>query len=393
MMQTLTILTGLFPFVTIVSFGTDIQPWNVVFLVIMSVVILNNSVKINRRLAPLFIPVVLALALMLISTDDINSYVRSLLGYVIIALSPIVYYYIIDRNFNQFLKIIRLSTYVWLGVALIQYFVDPSMFWFLLNRISGGDTRGVVSLSPEPTFYGIIGVFYILIFLAIDYRKNQRYIFLWIFQIFFLAQSGMAILFVIIFMFYLFLFKTNIKLIFSCLFLAIFVVTALFFIDINEYAHIRAVSLFVSFLENGIDIATLDASVNDRWSAIYFSLMGFLDNYLFPNGMTSYAGFLSEQIQHNDSFWRVSIENRIMSYYGSILFELGIVGLIVPFVYSNIVFRAYSCKKKDMILYFVFINTILFSAIQLSFPLVGMYIATLLYKIKIKNENENSSYS
>jgi len=391
MIQILTILTGLFPFVTIASFGTDIQPWNIVFLVIMTTVIFNNSVKINRRLAVLFIPVGLAILLILISTDDLFSYVRSLLGYVVIALSPIVYYYIIDRNFNQFLKIIRLSTYVWLGAALIQYFVDPSMFGFLLNRISGGGDRGVVSLSPEPTFYGIVGIFYILIFLAIDYRKNQRYIFLWILQIFFLAQSSMAILFVIIFMFYLLIFKPNIKLIFSCVFLVIFAVTALFFIDINEYTHIRAVSLFVSFLENGIDIANLDPSINDRWSAIYFSLMGLLDNYLLPNGMASYAGYLSEQIQHNDYFWWVSVQNRIMSYYGSILFELGIVGLIVPFVYSSIVFRAYSCKKKDLILYFVFINTILFSAIQLSLPLVGMYIATLLYKIKIKNEN--SSYS
>lgn len=388
-LSVLSLLTGLFPFVTIVSFGTDIQPWNVVFLVIMAMVIFNNSVKINRKLVDLFIPMALALVLILISIDDLFSYVRSLLGYVVITLSPIVYYYIIDKNFNQFLKILRLSTYVWLGSALIQYFVDPSMFGFLINRISGGGIRGVVSLSPEPTFYGIVGIFYILIFLAISYRKNQKYIFLWIFQIFFLAQSSMAILFVIIFMFYLLIFKSSVKLIFSYIFLVIFAVTALFFIDINEYTHIRAVSLYMSFLENGIDIANLDASINDRWSAIYFSLMGLLDNYLLPNGMASYAGFLSEQIQHNDYFWWISVQNRIMSYYGSILFELGIIGLIVPFVYSNIIFRAYSCKKKTMLLYFVFINTILFSAIQLSFPLVGMYMATLLYKIK----NENPGYS
>lgn len=382
----LTILTGLFPFSTIVSFGTDIQPWNVILLVTMAIIFFfrDRFNNINPNLFILFIPMFLALILITISTNNLFAYTRSLLGYITIALSPIVYFYIISINFNRFVKILKISTYIWLSVALIQYFIDVSFFETILNRISTTESRGITSLSPEPTFYGIIGIFFILIFLTINDKQKKWYIFLWICQIFLLAQSSMAILFIIIFTFYLIVFRINMKIFFYLMLLIISLFFVLFFINLSNDLNIRVVTLITLFWDVGFDIANIDGSVNDRLSAIYFSILGTINNGFLPNGMGNYTSYLHEELLKYGYFWYVGITDRIMSYYGSALFELGIIGALIPLVYSKIIIRAFAGRKRDMLLYLMFLNTILFTTIQLSLSLIGMYIAVLLYNISQK---------
>jgi len=141
------------------------------------------------------------------------------------------------------------------------------------------------------------------------------------------------------------------------------------------------------FLSEPSNLFIADASINDRVSAIYFSIKGFFDNNMIANGFGTYAQYLSDELPKQDTFWWVSESNRIMSFYGGILFELGFVGLLIPFVYSILIFKAYKYKISDGLLYFFFINTILLTAIPLSFPFVGIYMATLLYKVKYETPN------
>ena len=48
---------------------------------------------------------------------------------------------------------------------------------------------------------------------------------------------------------------------------------------------------------------------------------------------------------------------------------------------------AYKYQISGALLYFFFLNTILLTAIPLSFPFVGIYIATLIYKARYETLN------
>jgi len=108
-----------------------------------------------------------------------------------------------------------------------------------------------------------------------------------------------------------------------------------------------------------------------------------------PNPIGSYSVYQNQELLKQETFLYPTSSNRIASYYGSILFELGVIGIVIPVVYSIIIYKAYRKNIRDVFLYIFFINTILFSAIQLSFPLVGIYMAALLYKENYETSNNS----
>lgn len=367
-----------FPYITFYSFGSDIQPWSIVCILLMSLLLFYNNIKLNKIIIFLFFPFLSSFLLLFVS-PDINSGIRSVLGYLTIFLVPFIFYIILNKHYELYVKFLKATTVIYFVVGLIQLLFYNNFMAFLLNRASTSDNRGVTSLGVEPTFYGIICLFLILLFLALDVENKKKYIYLLLFQIFFLAQSSMTIVFLLIYLTYYLLFKINFKitifLIFSISIFLIFVSN----IELSSY-DIRVFQLLNKFLENPSSIIIMDASINDRVSAIYFSIKGFFDNYMLPNGFGTYSIYLNNEVPKQEIFWWVSVSNRIMSYYGSIFFELGFIAFIIPFVYSTIIYKAYRFQISDFLLYLFFINTILLSAIPLSFPFVGIYIATLLYK-------------
>jgi len=374
------LLFSFFPYVTLYPVNSDIQPWCILFVLVFSLLLFYKNTKFPSEISPLWLPFMCSLGLLVVSSDILSA-IRSVFGYLTIGLVPFAFYFILKYEYDLFEKFIKITSIIYFIVGLVQILFYKQFMSFLLNRLSTSENRGVTSLAPEPTFYGIICLFLILIFLSLNIKNKYAYIYILLFQIFFLAQSSMTILFLIIFIFYYSIFKLNIKVVFFTLFGVMTVFTFLYNIDLASY-NIRAIQLLNIFLEEPTNILIVDASVNDRVSAIYFSLKGFFDNYILPNGFGTYTTYLSLELPKQTTFWWVSESNRIMSYYGSILFELGFVGIVIPFTYSFIIFKAYKYKLRDFLLYLFFLNTILFSAIPLSFPFVGIYIATLLYKAK-----------
>ncbi|WP_372426847.1 hypothetical protein [Salinarimonas chemoclinalis] len=93
---------------------------------------------------------------------------------------------------------IEIAIVVWLGVALVEKFVSPHVFAFLLGTWSSVpidmplSARGVVSLAPEPTHYG----FHVLMLGAAAVLLGSRPVFpaLALAQAVLLAQSSSAIL-------------------------------------------------------------------------------------------------------------------------------------------------------------------------------------------------------
>jgi len=371
-----------FPYITLYSFGSDIQPWGIMFICLFVLLLFLKNIKFNLVFVFLLLPGIYSILLLWLSIDKFSA-IRSVLGYLIISLVPLAFYYILKKKYDLFVIWLKITTVIYLVVALVQIAIYNKFMLPFLNRISTTEIRGVTSLTPEPTFYGIVCLFLILIFLVLNIENKSKYIYMLLFQIVFLAQSSMTILFLIIFCFYYFIFKMNIKIIFLALIIISMLIFSFLFFSFDFLpSNARFIHLMRMFLEDPSNIFIVDASINDRVSAIYFSLKGFFDNYLIANGFGNYMSYLNMELSKQNLFWWVSLSNRIMSFYGSILFELGFIGLLIPIIYSIIIFKAYKSKMRDALLYMFFFNTILFSAIPLSFPFIGVYIAALLYRNK-----------
>lgn len=376
-----------FPYVTPYSFGTDIQPWSIIFVAILSLLILFKNIKFNIEIIFLFLPFLFALCLFFFSTDT-SSAIRSVLGYLTIALVPLSAYYILLTNnllFERFLKITTISYFV---VGLIQVFFNKVFMIGILNTIRTNEIRGVTSLTVEPTFYGLVCLFLIMIFISLDIENKKKYIFLLLAQIIFLSQSTMTILLLLIYFFYYILFNLNIKLILIAFISIISVITVITKTQIIEQ-DMRFFILLEILISNPSKILILDQSVNFRLADIYFSLKGFIDNNMLPNGFGVYQQYLSYEISQQSFFnggsgW-VTGSNRISSFYGGILFELGFIGILIPLAYFSIILNAYRHDLNNFLLNIFFINTLMFTAIPLSFTFVGIYMGTLLFKYKISS--------
>jgi hypothetical protein len=287
-------------------------------------------------------------------------------------------------RYHLFEKFLKMASIFYFVVGLIQTFTHKEFMLFLLNSIRTSENRGVTSLTVEPTFYGLVCLFLILIFLSLDVQNKNKYIYLLLFQIIFLSQSTMTILLLSMYGLYYFIFKINFKkivlvLVFLFLFLASIEILNSDIINQNT----RFFELLKLIIDSPSKILTADQSINFRLADIYFSFKGFIDNYMIPNGFGTYQAYITSELTQQTAFtggsgW-VTGSNRISSYYGSILFELGFVGLIIPLTYSYIIKKAYRYQIRDFLLNLFFINTVLLTAVPLSFTFVGIYLATLMY--------------
>lgn len=372
-----------FPYVTPYSFGTDIQPWSIliVFTFTLLILFLDKKEKFNKQIIFLWIPFIISVPLIFVSPDIFSAF-RSLLGLLTIALVPLVTFYILKRDRLLFIKILKISSVIYLIVGLIQVSVNKNFLMFLLNTIRTSQDRGVTSLTVEPTFYGLLCLFLILIFLVMNVENKRRYIYILLFQIVFLSQSAMTILLTLLFSLYYIIFKTNIRVILYFSFFCIFMYLILTNTELLAQ-DLRVVTLLNLFISSPTQLISSDPSTNFRFADIYFSFKGFIDNFLLPNGFGNYQEYLNYEISQQSIFrsgnlW-VTGSNRINSYYGSLLFELGLIGLIVPITYSLLIFKAFRRNKGDFFLHIFFINTLLLTAIPLSFTFVGVYFAALVY--------------
>lgn len=374
------ILLAFFPYISIYPMHTDTQPLSIATIALAIFILLcaPGGIKFPKRLEPLFIPLFFAILFFLWSIISFDG-ARSLAGYITIILVPFIFSKILRDNRELFVKCLKFTIIVYMLVGLIQLLYDNSFLSFLMYRMSTTSSRGVCSLTTEPTYYGIVCLFFIMIVLALNIERKRAYVMLLVFQIIFLAQSSMVILFLLILAIYYIIFNINFKVIFSFLVIMIISTFLLSHIDIENY-HSRFLHLLYEAINHPSSIIIRDASINDRVSSIYFSLKGFFSNNMLPNGFGNYISYLNTELPQQTTFWWVSLSNRIMSYYGSILFEMGVIGSLIPIVYSYILLHAYRYQLRIFLMYFFFLNTILFGAVPLTFPLVGIYIASLIYK-------------
>ncbi len=375
-----------FPYLKVIPFlNTDVQPYALICSVALIIAWFPKHINIA-----LLLPFTIALlAFLIIFFNGFNLVgIRNSFGYISLFTVTYATYKLlsIEKKFPH--RFITIAVYTWLLVGIVQH-VFPDFLSFILPRVSTGYGRGVVSLAPEPTFYGISCLFFMLIVQMSEHPKKKLLSNILIFQAIFLARSSTVVLLLLILFTIKLVVNINYKRLLNLFSILVVTYFALSFIDLRAY-NIRIFQLLDLVKNEGLfRIIAIDASINDRVAHIFFSIKGFFDNSFIPNGYGVWADYLDkETIAYRDLFvaeW-VSRGDKILSTYGAALFELGIFGLILPVSITIILYRAYNRDWRSRLTLILFINIILLTAIPISFPPIGFLMGIAVYRNKLNSE-------
>ena len=382
---------ALFPFV---SFGTnsmDSQP-HYIFLAIFSFILFATSgVIFKKSIHILIILSVVLLTLILMENNFDFTFIRgvgSYLGFFMTLIVSIIYF----NRYGIPIKTIIFANLIYIFCGILQVFYGGLALDFLVvSNTDGASLKdGVMSLTSEHTFFGIVLYFFSWILLVTyDYNPPKivkLLILVNILSIFLLAKSSMVILYLIITMFAYLLRYWNKRVILKKLLITLLLIV----FSIYFFTEIIPLSRFTSLIYAGGSISEVglftkifnvvgsDASINDRLLNVLFPYYGFVENNGFPGGLNSYNNMSHVLVDRfNGFFWSGLGSNKILSFTGAFLYELGAIGLFIFFYfYYFLKDRNNPNRFIEIALLFV----ILHSAIAVAFSLIPIFIAILYYK-------------
>lgn len=348
----------------------DSQPFYFIFACVY--LFLSLDKRVPKILYLVFLVPLISFFVGLLTIEGVNFlFVRGLLGYLFFA-TAIFSFYTYTKEFGFPSRILTAVNVVYLSVAVVQVIVGPDIF-SSIAPVRTSDERGVTSLAVEPTFFGIVLIFLSwLHLLSANYKPTRFVLFLVILNIFsilLLAKSSMAFLMILVALGFFLVFKLNLKRL-----LTLGAIALLIPLVISQYLEgSRLYSLSEKILTDGVyTIVKVDASINDRVGNVVVPIVASMQNYLVPMGYDSYSIEAERALELFDGyFWAGSYE-KILSFFGTFVFELGVFGLII----FAVIWILASNGNKQRHLEVMFLYTILNSAIPIAFPLVGFVIAT-----------------
>jgi hypothetical protein len=384
---------SLIPWVNFNLNNLDSQPWSFFFAIIFLVCL--KKVTFPAYSNKIFIITIIGLCFTFIKTNSIDIFylLRTTINYLSLPILYIAFYnYFIRYNFP--LKLLVIFNFLWIGFGFLQSFF-PKIKNFIVYSRNFDESRGVSSLAPEPTFFAIYLFFssWLLIEVKNLVISNNIKILLFInfLTVIFLAKSSMGFLyyaivtslFIILFLFYFFIdlkLKKKSMLSFIIYFIMLFIVLKVFENLLQGSRLIFLIDQVVNYLSI-VEIIMLDASINSRVESVYFSIIGSFKNYLLPGGIDTFIEMRSEILDstENSIFYNRYESNKIMSWIGSIIYEMGIFGIMIIIFFFKAIYRNF----RGSLFYFATLFLILLSAIPVAFPLIPMLFSLLVYNKKL----------
>lgn len=315
------------------------------------------------------------------------------MGYCSVLIFFITGYYLLKIEILK-IKYIYYAISVYFIFGLAQYLIKKDFAESLIGNFRGFQTnRGMYSLTPEPSFYSNQIILFLILFFVLNTKEkiNRKYQLLIyssiFFQIFLFSKSITGIVYLsVVIILLIIIHKKLFYLIFS---------VPLFFISVPIYCHFYKTSRLYALLYQdykNINYSVIkDESANQRITDIAISLYSFLEKFPFAlgNGTNSWKIYLNENyIDFKFVLYPALWSNKIMSTYGTVLFETGIIGFIILIIpYSYIALRF---KSRNMLALALFIPLFFISAIQLTNPLFGFILGIMFYIVnKNKTESQN----
>ena len=366
------VFVSLFPWVSLGTNTLDSQPW--ALLLACGFLVISVRVPFDARLVGLllFIPAVLAVGLVIAPNLDFRFY-RSVYGYASVPLL-VVSYYIYIRRYGVPLSVARIANVIYLAVAVLQQLFGPTITGALtVIRTTPG--RGVPSLAVEPTYFGILLLFFSwLIYAANDYRPRRADFALVVANVLFIlfvSKSSMAILFLMAAILLAVLYGFRLR-VFGLMLAAALVAGAgyVLFLQTTRIGTLARIVADQGFL----GLVRTDASVNSRVAHAVFAWQGAVTDFFVPHGFSRFADtFEPMRERYGGFFWYGEPTNAIMSYAGAFVFELGWVGL----AFLGYLFYLLFQFNRQRLLELTLLAALLNSALPVAFPLIPLLVVVL----------------
>ena len=390
------IIFSLLPWVNFGLNNMDSQPWSFIFgifflLSLKKITFPDNSINIL-----VFVFLGLVFTLLITNSLNISFVLRAIVNYFSISLFYILFYNYFIRYHFPF-KIFIFFNFLWIGFGFLEMFSAE-----LIKSISimpTDHTRCTTSLAPEPTFFAVYLFIISWIFAEsknfIINKKIAIILLINFISVIFLAESAMVTLFYVIvvcvvfisnFLHVLIRLKINKKNMISYVILICLIYLTIIFAKdlLNETRLFYLVNKFLN-AQSILEIIINDASINARVESVYFSVIGSFKNYLIPGGLDSFIEMRREilSLMEKEIFYNRVESNKIMSWAGSLLYELGIFGLLIMVFFFKSIYKGSLSSLFNCLTLFL----ILFSAIPLAFPLISILMSLMVYNKKFKFKN------
>jgi hypothetical protein len=388
----------LFPYLSLIQTPFDTQPSAVIFSILIFSILLirkDDDLSFPFPLWTLFLIFLYALGIYFINSNYYYG-MMSLVGYASV-------FFITFASYKTFkyinIRIYFLSIFIWCFFGVMQLFFNKSFGKWLVPRMSTSVGRGVTSLAVEPSYYATVCIFILILnelfYGNAKYNRKLYYIIMCILvsQII-ISFSGSGFLFLLVFFFSkcisLIFFKRGVikrkRILFSSIIIPLFVILLFLYLPVLQYT--RAGILLKNVLKDPMMLLLTDQSVADRISHVLLSFYSLLYSYGvglglgtwedYSNLLTASAGGRIEEIAN---VW-LSTGGRIMSGWGSVIYEIGIFGVLFVIIFLWIMFVGLRRNKEMKSVYFMSMLTIGFvmlMAVPIAFPLFGYTLGAFLY--------------
>ena len=390
---------ALFPFVSFGTNGMDSQP-HYIFLAFLAFILFAFNGLVFRKALLLqffvffgliFILMIILLTLFLTTTNFDFLFIRAIASYsafFITLIASIIYF----ERFGIPVKTIVIANIIYIFAALIQWFFGGLVLDFLVISNTSTDPSmnvGAISLTPEHTYFGIVLYFFSWIhFVIYDYKPPKLIallIIINILSIFFLAKSSMVIVFLVVSAFVFFIRNIKKKVDLKLILITVVVVPMVIYLYTLILPGTRFHNLLqvgsgaeVGFFDQLRALIFIDGSINDRLLNVIFPYYGFVFNYGMPGGLHSFYDMSIILVEYFDGYlWAGLGSNKILSFIGSFIYELGVIGIIsILYIYWFVKDNNNPNRFFELILLFIVLN----SAISVAFSLVPILIAIMYYK-------------
>jgi hypothetical protein len=314
--------------------------------------------------------------------------IRGVMSYTyltIIAFACMLYF----KSYGAPLKIIVFANIIYIFFAIWQLIIGDELI-NIISPIRTTADRGVTSLAVEPTNLGLVLLVFSWFYLIYtDYKPRKMIKLLIIFNVFsilVLAQSSMAVLYLVLAIALFILYRIS--------FLYLIVLTCILAFGsmaTMEYLPDARVSKILTLISNvGVnELIYKDASINVRVASVIFPYEGVIENVFLPGGFTTFektAGILKET--YSGFFWYGS-HTKIMSYIGSFVYHLGFGGVFICLIYFSLIQNG-SMKR---ILESIFLFVLLSSAISVSSPIIALLLCSFIFTKNINSMNNRHVYT
>jgi hypothetical protein len=386
LIKKLAIISAFFPYNSFVLMTpTDIQPISVI-LILLSGSTLRLSMSSSIAI---FLPLCLSFFYRDESTDFFLVF-RSIFGYLSAFLIFNFFTYLEVKHKIFMLKVIKIAIFIYLVAGIINFFfvftgqeeIFQSFLSIIKSRtfVADGGSRGVTGIVPEPSFMALTMYLLLLIYLLVARLKmsNQNestYLVIFVISGCVLTYSGTTLFLAVSFIVaYGMAFKTKLisigmKIIplFSLCYLFAILMKILTFSNQGESGSSRFGEILDKIADTGLSSLLDDASILDRFWAVYCPFKSLFMGHLFGYGTSGYSIFMSSSNVSDDLIYNIAIQNnlwtwisttRLMNSFGNYIIDFGWIGLAL------VLFFLFSIKIDKKVVFnelelFIYINTIL----------------------------------